>query len=96
MSGVRFDVQVGNKVYPVTTDQTGVFSLQFAEPVGARITELTRPMGGLWALTTPLQAVYQVQDCETKHVWVGNAPVKPPKTGRALPIHSAAGSYDCM
>lgn len=82
LPGVSFSATTAGKVYPLITDADGVFTLQFGEPLSVTIQELARASGGQWVLTTPLAPRYELQGCETLDVWVGNAPVKPPRTGR--------------
>ena len=99
LAGIRFDIRVGDRLYPETTDQDGIIRLQLPEPARVEIRELSRPSGGQWRRTGSTQTVWQL-DCGTTEVWIGNAQIRVPPSGRGdsrlCPTHGVTGWCDYM
>lgn len=80
LEGIRFDITAGGKVYPLATGPDGIIRICFPEPVLVVVRELTRPSGGQWIITGAVPMVWQL-GCGTTDIWIGNAQIKPGKTG---------------
>jgi hypothetical protein len=81
--GIRFDIRVGDEVYPVETDAQGMLRLCLPEGAEVSIDELVRASGGLWQMTTDRSRLKLRLHCGENAVWIGNAELQLPRTGVA-------------
>jgi hypothetical protein len=79
LAGIHFDVAVDGEVYSAETDPTGTLRLCFAPGSAVEIREAAR---GLWRLTTDAEALSFQSGCGLRELWVGNALLGMPQTGR--------------
>lgn len=96
---IVFDPERGELIYPLRTDSEGRAGLRFDSARQIAVRELLRHVGGLWRITTPHlelgEAWYITVDGAPRwelacgrpggELWIGNAPVAPPRTGRVGP-----------
>jgi hypothetical protein len=80
LAGIPFEIVVGDQVHQRETDLNGVLRFCLNESAVVHVRENTRALGGSLALTTRMPAWWDLT-CGDIGMMVGNAPIKPPKTG---------------
>jgi len=83
LAGIRFDVAVDGQVYSGETDDSGTLRMCFAQGASVVLTEAARASGGMWRLTTNPGDLSFRLGCGATELWVGNAQLGMPQTGRS-------------
>jgi hypothetical protein len=81
LEGIPFDIIEGGNTHHYVTDPAGNIRICFPGPTVVMVREQPRQVGGSWYTTTDHPSSQNL-GCAGLEMWIGNAQVSIPKTGR--------------